>query len=379
MAIKPGYFPAFFRRFSLILAFLLPAGLLCAADPDNDTLRASSSHVEKVAGKEGKFNAGELILDHIGDSHEWHIAGQGEHTVAIPLPVILYSKRGLSIFLSSHLEDGSKGFKFEKKADGTHKMIALDASGNEDEEVSASIYDLSITKNVLAIFVTMGLMLWVFLSAANAYKRAPGKAPKGLQSFIEPLIIFVRDDIAKSAIGEKKYMRYLPFLLTVFFFIWFSNMLGLIPFFPFGANVTGNIAVALTLAVIVFVITTLSGNANYWKHIVAMPGVPVGVLVLLTPIEIIGIFLKPFVLMIRLFANILAGHIIALSFFCLIFIFAEMNTGLGLGVSVLSIAFTVFMGMLELLVAFLQAYVFTLLAAMYFGSATEEHAHAEHH
>ncbi|HXC06259.1 MAG TPA: F0F1 ATP synthase subunit A [Bacteroidia bacterium] len=375
MSIKPGYFPAFFRKFVLILAFLLPTSMLFAGDPDNDTLRAASSHVEKAEAKESKFNAGELILDHIGDSHEWHIAGH----VAVPLPVILYSKRGLSIFLSNHLEDGSKGFKFETLKDGSHKMIAFNPNGTEDEETTASIYDLSITKNVFAIFVTMALMLWVFLATAKAYKRSPGKAPKGLQSFIEPLIIFVRDDIAKSAIGEKKYMKYLPFLLTVFFFIWFSNMLGLIPIFPFGANVTGNIAVALTLAFLVFLITTLSGNANYWKHIVAMPGVPVGVLVLLTPIEIIGIFLKPFVLMIRLFANILAGHIIALSFFCLIFIFAEMNAGLGLGVSVLSIAFTVFMGMLELLVAFLQAYVFTLLAAMYFGSATEEHAHAEHH
>jgi F-type H+-transporting ATPase subunit a len=299
--------------------------------------------------------------------------------VIVPLPVIIYSQRGLSIFSSSHLEDGSKGFKFEKKADGTHQMVAVTPEGAVDEAVTKSVWDLSITKNVLAIFVTMGLMLWVFLSAARAYSRAPGVAPKGLQSFVEPLIIFVRDDIAKSSIGEKKYMRYLPFLLTSFFFIWFSNMLGLIPIFPFGANVTGNIAVAMTMAILVFLITLFSGNKHYWRHIVAMPGVPVGVLVLLTPIEIIGIFLKPFVLMIRLFANILAGHIIALSFFCLIFIFAEMNTGLGFGVSILSVAFTIFMGMLELLVAFLQAYVFTLLAAMYFGSATEEHAHAEHH
>jgi F-type H+-transporting ATPase subunit a len=171
----------------------------------------------------------------------------------------------------------------------------------------------------------------------------------------------------------------MPFLLTIFFFIWISNMLGLIPFLPGGANVTGNIAVAMTLAAIVFIITIFSSNANYWRHILAMPGVPIGVLVLLTPIEIFGMFLKPFVLMIRLFANILAGHIIALSFFSLIFIFAEMSTGIGFGVAIFSVAFTIFMGMLELLVAFLQAYVFTLLAAMYFGTATEEHAHAEQH
>lgn len=153
-------------------------------------------------------------------------------------------------------------------------------------------------------------------------------------------------------------------------------MLGLIPIIPGGANLTGNIAIGLTLAAIVFIITLFSANKNYWRHIIAMPGVPIGVLVLLTPIEIFGMFLKPFVLMIRLFANMLAGHIIALAFFSLIFIFAEMNTAVGFGVSIFSVAFTIFMGMLELLVAFLQAYVFTLLAAMYFGGATEEH-HSE--
>jgi F-type H+-transporting ATPase subunit a len=229
------------------------------------------------------------------------------------------------------------------------------------------------------MFVSILLMLWMFVAAAKAYKRNPGKAPKGMQSLLEPLIIFVRDDIAKSAIGEKKHKKYLPFLLTVFFFIWINNLMGLIPFMPGGANLTGNIAIGMTLAIIVFLITIFSANWNYWRHILAMPGVPIGVLVILTPIEIFGMFLKPMVLMIRLFANMLAGHIIALSFFCLIFIFAEMSTGLGYGVALFSVAFTIFMGMLELLVAFLQAYVFTLLAAMYFGAAIEEHHHEEAH
>jgi F-type H+-transporting ATPase subunit a len=374
MAHKYTCFRTFSLSFLLLLSFSCLSIFSYAGDPDNEKAAKAFSET-KTEAKEGKFNAGELIIEHISDSHEWHIAGH----IAVPLPVIIYSKRGVSVFSSSHLEDGSKGFRYEKKADGSHKMLALRPDGTVDEEISASVVDLSITKNVLSIFITMALMLWVFISTANAYKRAPGVAPKGIQSFVEPLIIFVRDDIAKSAIGPKKYMKYLPFLLTIFFFIWFSNMLGLIPIMPGGANVTGNIAVALTLAFLVFVITTISGNLNYWRHIVAMPGVPIGVLVLLTPIEIIGVFLKPFVLMIRLFANMLAGHIIALSFFCLIFIFAEMSTGLGFGVAVFSVAFTIFMGMLELLVAFLQAYVFTLLAAMYFGTATEEHAHAEHH
>ena len=189
---------------------------------------------------------------------------------------------------------------------------------------------------------------------------------------MELMIIFVRDDIARPAIGEKYYNRYLPFLLTVFFFIWLNNLLGLVPLFPGGANLTGNIAVPMVLAAMVFIITTISGKKTYWKHIFAMPGVPKPVLLILTPVEIIGMLLKPFVLMIRLFANITAGHIIILSFFSLIFIFGEINPVAGYGASIMSVSFVIFMSFLELLVAFLQAYVFTLLAAIYFGSAVEE-------
>jgi len=220
--------------------------------------------------------------------------------------------------------------------------------------------------------------LFVFISVAKTYTANPNAAPKGLQSVIEPLVVFVRDDIAKASIGHK-YERFMPFLLTVFFFIFINNLLGLVPIFPGGANLTGNIAVTLSLALFTFVITSFSANKNYWKHVFAMPGVPVWVLVLLTPIEILGVFLRPFVLMIRLFANMTAGHIIALSFFSLIFIFGEMNVVAGYGVSIFSLAFTLFMTCLELLVAFLQAYVFTLLSAIYFGSAVEEHHHAEEH
>ena len=223
-------------------------------------------------------------------------------------------------------------------------------------------------------------MCLIFISAANAYKNNRGKAPKGIQSFVEPIIMFVRDDIARPNIGEKKYARFMPFLLTVFFFILINNYMGLIPFFPGGVNLTGSISVAMVLAAFTLVITFIVANKNYWQHIFAMPGVPIPVLIILTPIEIIGLFLRPFVLMIRLFANITAGHIIALAFFSLIFIFGEMHAGLGIGVSVLSLVFTVFMGALELLVAFLQAYVFTLLSAIYFGAAVEDaHGHAESH
>ncbi len=342
--------------------------------PEGETESQVNTH--EVAPENEKFNAGKLIIEHISDAYDWHIAGH----IAIPLPVILYSDKGFDIFMSSAFEHGHAIYKGKQNyalKEGHIKVV--NDNGEENEEATSQLWDISITKNVASLFVSLALMLWIFLTVAKAYARNPGKAPKGLQSWVEPMIIFVRDDIAISAIGEKKYKKYLPFLLTAFFFIWINNLMGLIPLAPGGANVTGNIAIAMTLAIIVFVITVFSGNKNYWRHIVAMPGVPVGVLALLTPIEIIGVFLKPFVLMIRLFANILAGHIIALSFFSLIFIFAEMNTGLGFGVSILSIAFTVFMGMLELLVAFLQAYVFTLLAAMYFGSAVEEHHHEEHH
>jgi F-type H+-transporting ATPase subunit a len=210
-----------------------------------------------------------------------------------------------------------------------------------------------------------------------------GKAPSGLQSWIEPLVVFVRDDVAKPSIGEKRYEKFMPFLLTVFFFIWINNLLGLIPIFPGGANLTGSISVALVLAAFTLVITFVVANKHYWQHVFAMPGVPIPVLIILTPIEILGLFLRPFVLMIRLFANITAGHIIALAFFSLIFIFGEMHAGLGFGVSILSLVFTVFMGALELLVAFLQAYVFTLLSAIYFGAAVDEghdvHNHVDDH
>ncbi len=358
-----------YKHFLLILS-LFVSFMVSAQEP-----AASSEQKENTSAehKSEKFNAGELIIDHIIDSHEWHVAGH----IAMPLPIILYSSdKGLSVFSSTRLEGGEvyNGYKLIK-----NDIVAVSADGTTDEPATEKLWDISITKNVASMFVSIILMLWMFISAAKAYKRNPGKAPKGMQSLLEPLIIFVRDDIAKSAIGEKKYKKYLPFLLTVFFFIWINNLMGLVPFLPGGANLTGNIAVGMTLAIIVFLITTFSANWNYWRHIIAMPGVPIGVLVILTPIEIFGMFLKPMVLMIRLFANMLAGHIIALSFFCLIFIFAEMNTGLGYGVAVFSVAFTIFMGMLELLVAFLQAYVFTLLAAMYFGAAIEEHHHEEAH
>ncbi len=331
------------------------------------TLTVSAS--DERQEKKEKFSAGDLIIDHISDSHEWHLFGH----ISIHLPVIIYKPgNGLQVFSSSRFEHSQasyNGFHLDAK---NHIVADPGVSG------SGKFYDLSITKNVASLLIVIVLMLVVFISIAKRYSTNKNSAPKGLQSWIEPIIVFVRDEVAKSSIGEKKYEKYMPFLLTVFFFILFLNLLGLIPLAPGGANVTGNIGITMSLALLTFIITTISANRNYWHHIIAMPGVPVWVLFLLTPIEILGMFLRPFVLMIRLFANMLAGHIIALSFFSLIFIFGEINQWLGMGVSVVTLIFTIFMTMLELLVAFLQAYVFTMLSAIYFGAAVEEHANHEH-
>ena len=217
------------------------------------------------------------------------------------------------------------------------------------------------------MFLSVFLLLLIFLSVAKAYKKRGNGTPKGLQAFIEPLIVFVKDEIAIPNIGEKKYKKYLPYLLTVFFFIWINNMIGLIPIFPGSANLTGNIAVTFVLAIFTMLIINLNGNKNYWRHIFAMPGVPKVLLPILTPIELIGVMVKPFALMIRLFANMLAGHVIVLSLISLIFIFGTV------WMSPISVAFVLFMDVLELFVAALQAYVFTILSALFIGLAVQEH------
>ena len=348
----------------LTLIFAVFAVLITTAKPETE-------------GKSDKFDAGKMIIEHVGDAHEWHILGEGENAVAMPLPVILYTDKGLDCFSSSKLHEGQtyEGH-YAYKEEHSH-IVVVDASGKPDEAATAKLMDFSITKNVASLFFGSALMLFVFLTIGSAYRKNPNQAPKGMQSLFEPLIIFVRDDIAKQNIGPK-YENYVPYLLTIFFFIWFNNMLGIVPVLPGGANLTGNIACTGVLALFTFVITCFSANKNYWSHIFAMPGVPKWVLGILTPIEILGVFLRPFVLIIRLFANMLAGHIIALSFIALIFIFGEMNRSLGYGVGIFAVAFNLFMGLLEVLVALIQAYVFTLLSAMYFGAAVEEaHSHKE--
>ncbi|WP_051313327.1 F0F1 ATP synthase subunit A [Sporocytophaga myxococcoides] len=303
------------------------------------------------SGEEKKFSPGDLIMHHILDAHEWEFA----HGLALPLPVIIYSEKGLDVFSSSHLYHSP-----DRTYNGYHlnhhdKIEAVDKS--------RTIYDISITKNVASMFISVAILVLIFIGIARSYGKTKGKAPKGIQSFFEPIIMYIRDDIGKGTIGPK-YERFMPYLLTVFFFIWFNNLLGL---FPGGANLTGNIAVTFILALLTFLVTTLSANGNYWKHILWTPGVPLPLRIIILPIEIVGMFTKPFSLMVRLFANITAGHIIILSFISLIFMFESYAVGFA------STAFAVFMSMLELFVALLQAYVFTLLSAMYFASAVEEH------
>lgn len=346
-----------------------------ATTVEHTDAHAAAAHGEEHGVKE-KFSAGKLITEHIIDGYGWHLWG---HT-SIPLPVILYSSaNGLEVFSSNafghaphyNTVEGKNGVKYSIVH---NKVLAVDANGAPDEAFNKGVYDISITKNVASMWVSIILLLVIFFSVAGAYKRNKGKAPSGMQSLIEPIILFLRDDVAKPAIGHK-HEKFMPFLLTVFFFILINNLMGLVPIAPGGANLTGNITVTAVLACFTFIYVTLSGNANYWAHIFFMPGVPKPVLLILTPIEILGVFLRPFVLMIRLFANITAGHIIALSFFSLIFIFGEMSQGAGYGVGIFSVAFTIFMSGLEVLVAFIQAYVFTLLSAMYLGAAVEEAHH----
>lgn len=309
----------------------------------------------------------DFIMHHVQDAHEWHIATIGHTHISIPLPVILYeSGKGLHFFMSSDFVDEHHE-KIEK--DGFY----FDDHGHlKAKDESRVFYDISITKNVASLFISVILLFWVFLSIAKKYKQNPLQSPKGAQSVFEPIIIFIRDDIARPNIGENKYEKFMPYLLTVFFFIWFNNLLGLL---PGAANLTGNIAVTFTLALFTFVITTFSGSKDYWKHIFNTPGVPWWLklpIPIMPVVEFIGILTKPFSLMVRLFANITAGHIIILSLIALVFIFESVYVG------PVSVLFGVFMNMLELLVAFIQAFVFTLLSAIYFGMAVAEHEHEEH-
>lgn len=335
--------------------------------PQNEDL-----HNNETQGEEEEFDAGEFIFEHIGDSHEWHVLTMpdGRH-VSLYLPVIIYSKnKGLNVFSSRHLAHGHsyKGFKIIQEGELEGKIVETDGKGQVNKEYIP--LDLSVTKNVTAMLISAALLLWLFLSLARSYRKTGISEPKGIQGFLEPVVLFVRNDIAIPNIGEDKYGKYMPYLLTIFFFILINNLLGLVPVFPGGANVTGNIGVTFTLAAFTMVITNVSGSKAYWQHIFNTPGVPWWLKLpvpIMPVIELIGIIVKPFALMIRLFANITAGHIILLSLVSLIFIFRSLT------VAPITLLMGLFMDCLEILVAFIQAYVFTLLSALFIGLAVEEH------
>lgn len=376
------------RFTTLLFGIFLGFSILSASEPEQSEQHTENTHEEV---QDEKFDPSSFMFGHISDAYDWHLFDIGHKSISIPLPIIVYSKeQGLTVFMSTKFEHGHAAYKSFHighegetilKKDKEGKNIEKDASEKIIETLSNGDkvlpFDISITKNIAALFFSIALILWLFLSIAKAYKRNPDKAPKGLQSWLEPLILFVRDEIAIPSIGKKHYQKFLPYLLTVFFFILINNLLGLVPLPPGGANVTGNIAITLVLALFTFIITTIRGNKSYWKHIFNTPGVPLWLklppLPIMPIVETIGLFTKPFVLMVRLFANITAGHIIAMGFLSLIYIFNEISPLLGGGVSVISIAFIIFMTFLELLVAFIQAYVFTFLSAIYFGMAVEEH------
>lgn len=331
-------------------------------------------HAEKA--EKLLFDANEVIFAHVLDAHEFHFLSYegsdgAEHSIGFPLPVILYSpQRGFTSFLSSRFEHGHEAYNGYKIAG--QKIAAVDANGAVDESVK--VYDVSLTRNVVQMLLALALLGFLLIKVASKYKTGVGttKAPTGFQNALEPVITFIRDEVAKPNLGHK-YEKYLPYLLTVFFFILINNIFGLI---PGTANVTGNIAFTAVLGVVSFIVITVSGNKHYWSHIINPP-VPFGIKFIMVPVEILGIFTKPFALIIRLFANMLAGHIIIICLVSLIFIFGALSKGIGWGFSPISISFAVFIYLIEVLVAFIQAFIFTNLTAVFIGQAIEDVHHQE--
>ncbi len=345
-----------------------------------ETVEEATSAHESVAPtlEDEAYDPTPVVMHHIQDSHGFHVYGEGENAVSVPLPVILWTDNGLVTFMSSafhHDVEGhhvveSNGMRFVNVHEDIYQLNdgaeAIEFDADHHPTNASKPFDFSITKNVFTLLLASLIICVVFMSVARRYKKGH-EVPKGLAGFMEPLVVFVRDDIAEPNIG-KKYERYMPLLLTMFFLIWVLNLIGLVPFFPGSANMSGNIAFTLSLAFITLLVTNFSGNKGYWKHIL-LPPVPKALWIIMIPVEIIGILTKPFALMIRLFANITAGHIIVLSLISLIFIFKTPAMGL------VSVPFALFISVLELLVAALQAYIFTMLTALFIGTAVAEDHH----
>ena len=365
---------------SLLFLFFLfiSNGLAFAQDHSEVDSHEMVEHTK--GGAEEEFNAKEMIMTHINDSNEWHVATLNEGTpeekhLSMPLPVIIKDKDGLHTFMSSKIAHGHEhdGYTMDHGIVVSTKGLqraSLFGVIKGDQNSDNAFYDFSITKNVAALFFSVIFILLVFIGMARSYSSS--LVPKGVAKFMEPIVLFIRDEIAIPNIGASKYKKFMPYLLTVFFFIWINNLFGLIPFAPFGYNLTGNIATTAVLAIITLLIILFSANKDYWKHIF-MPPVPLLLYPIMVPIEIVGIFTKPFALMMRLFANITAGHIMILAIMSLIFIFKTPLLGFA------SVPLALFISVLELLVTALQAYIFTVLSALFIGLAVQEHDHEGAH
>jgi F-type H+-transporting ATPase subunit a len=355
--------------------------------------------LDKESGK--KFDANEVIFGHVLDAHQFHFlsytgSDAQEHQVGIFLPVIVYSpQKGFSVFSSGKFDYGEKTYngyrlvtpKYKEELLAKHEITEEEAKSlrnesiiavneNDAPDTSAKVYDFSLTRNVVQMIIALALLVWLMLSVSKRYREeGSSKAPRGMQNLMEVLITFIRDEVGKPNLGTR-YNKYMPYLLTVFFFILINNLVALI---PGTANVVGNIAFTGVLGIISFVVILFSTNKHYWGHIFNPP-VPGGVKPIMIPVEILGIFTKPFALIIRLFANMIAGHIIIICLISLIFIFGNLSAGVGWGFSPVSIAFTIFIYFIEILVAFIQAYIFANLTAVFIGQAFEgSHHDAEHH
>jgi F-type H+-transporting ATPase subunit a len=369
----------FFCTLAVWLSFALGSN---AQTPIEDSINDPHATAEHHAEGQGEHTTGsekkgidikELLFEHVGDTHDWHLFDFAKHPISVPLPVIIYKpSQGVDVFMSSAFEHGHKeykGYKLDREASKGIKEEVLAVDGSK-------IYDFSITKNVLSMFISMIILLGVMFAVAKRSKRnGTTKAPTGIQNAIEPIITFIRENVAKPFLG-KDYAKYMPLLLTFFFFIWINNLLGLL---PFGFNLTGNIAFTAFLTLVFFVVMLFKSKSYFWGHIFNPPGVPLGVKFLLVPIEFLSVFIKPVALCLRLFANIFAGHTIILCIVSLIFIFVQKFGMGGAAFSLVSLPFTVFMFFIELLVAAIQAFIFTNLAAVFIGQAIEEHHHDDAH
>ena len=383
MTSKINTFRCFTGIFLLIFSIFIGSSTQLSASepPEQLTETANSENHAHDSHVSGPIDISAIALEHVSDSHSWHFWGEGHNAVAAPLPIILKANNGMVFFMSSEFhhdnegkvvveKNGERFVMFEEKIyfasefPNQHgQYVNLIAEDKEVSVTNSSPLDFSITKNVTQMFLSVIVILWIFISIAKAYKtQGITSAPKGKQSFFEPLILFVRDDIAKGNIGHGSE-KFVPYLLTVFFMILINNVFGMI---PIGANLTGNIAFTLVLSVATLIVTNINGNKNYWSHIF-LPHAPKAIWPILIPIEIVGILTKPFALMMRLFANMTAGHIIIISLVGLIFVFKTIY------IAPVSVAFALFIDVLECLVAFLQAYVFTMLTALFIGSAVADH------